>query len=70
MNDTPKGRKSRLNPFDSGWNCVTCGAYVASSFEDGFPVSRYWRPQTQPDIIEAFCGAVCGLKDYEENKNA
>ncbi len=49
----------------SGWSCVTCGGYVASSFTDGFPVSRYWRPQTDPQVIEAFCSAACGLKDYE-----
>lgn len=62
QNDKPK--------LKSGWYCETCGAFVGSSFVDGFPVSRYWRPQKNPQIIEAFCSAECGLKDYEENKNA
>ncbi|GEM_PF-6907357 len=54
----------------SGWYCVTCGAFVASSAVDGFPVSRYWREQTDPGVIEAFCSAACGLKDYEEMRDA
>lgn len=53
-------------PPKSGWYCVTCGGFVGSSFIDGFPVSRYWRPQTDPQVIEAFCSAACGLLDYEK----
>jgi len=49
----------------SGWYCVTCGEFVGSSFQDGYPVSRYWRQQTDPQVIEAFCSAKCGLTDYE-----
>jgi len=61
MND-----KSIYRPnLKSGWYCVTCGGFVSSSFVDGFPVSRYWRPQTDLQVIEAFCSAACGLKDYE-----
>jgi len=50
----------------SGWYCETCGAFVSSSAVDGFPVSRYWRKQTDPQVIEAFCSAKCGLIDYEK----
>lgn len=49
----------------SGWYCVTCGEFVGSSFVDGYPASCYWRPQIDPQVIEAFCSAACGLKDYE-----
>lgn len=55
-------------PLNSGWYCETCGAFVGSSFIDGFPVSRYWRPPTDPRVIEAFCSAACGLIDYETEK--
>lgn len=66
MNDRQNGKHQKLlNDFKSGWACVTCGGYVASSVIDGFPVSRYWRQQIDPQVIEAFCSAACGLKDYE-----
>lgn len=48
-----------------GWYCETCGVFVISSAIDGFPVSRYWREQIDLQVIEAFCSAKCGLKDYE-----
>ena len=46
-----------------GWNCGVCGAFVASSSVDGYPVSRYWRMMTAPQVV--YCSAACGLKDYE-----
>ncbi len=52
--------------LSSGWYCVTCGAFVASSGIDGYAVSRYWRKQTDSQIIEPFCSAACGLIDYEK----
>ena len=70
MNDNLRGRKSRLNPFNSGWNCEVCAVYVGASWTDGFPVSRYWRKQTNPQVVEAFCSPTCSLIDYEDNKNA
>lgn len=70
MNDNLRGRKSKLNLFDRGWNCEVCAVFVGASWEDGYPVSRYWRPQKNPQVVEAFCSADCALIDYEDNKNA
>lgn len=56
---------SKKSVLRTGWYCETCGAFVASSGMDGYPVSRYWRNTDNPQVLVVFCSAACGLKDYE-----
>lgn len=47
--------------------CKVCNAPVGQN-EKGLPLSEYWRVDKKHTIIAVFCGPVCSLIDYQNNK--